>query len=68
MKLFFIDLAPNRVRFGTKPIGKVYLQSKFGLDYQDSEKLYPRAAHCLHCLVASLCEDCATLLSLSVVI
>ena len=29
---FSIDLAPNGIHFGAKSIGKVQLQSKFGLD------------------------------------
>ena len=28
---FPIDLTPNRISFGTKAIGKVLLQTKFGL-------------------------------------
>ena len=36
---FPIDLAPNRIPFGAKSIGNVLLQSKFGLDEQDLEKI-----------------------------
>ena len=35
---FPIDLAPNGIPLCDKSIGKVQLQSKFGLDQQDSEK------------------------------
>ena len=36
---YWIDLAPNEIPFGVKSIGEVQLQSKFGLDYQNSDKI-----------------------------
>ena len=37
---FPMDLAPNRFPFGAKSNGRVYIESKFGLDKQYSEKIY----------------------------
>ena len=36
---FHIDLAPNRIPFNAKSIGKVYLQSNLQLIQHDSEKI-----------------------------
>ena len=37
--IFPIDLALNGIQFGAKSIGRVQLQSKFGLDPQETEKI-----------------------------
>ena len=36
---FPTDLAPNRILFGARSVGKVYLQSKFGLILPSSENI-----------------------------